>query len=96
MIRRCIALALFLSILPVAGRAAENLGVLGAHPRWSVLEKYQETITRDEFTHLVRDVYCTQGMAEDLIRIDTDSARLLIDRADKKYFTLRFARAMYF
>ena len=91
MIRRFIALTFFLSILPIPGQAAENLGVLGSRPRWEVLEKYQETITRDDFTQLVQGVYCTHGMAEDLIRIDHDSARILKNREAQSFFTLRFA-----
>ena len=92
MIRRFVALTFFLSILTAFGHAADNVGVLGAHPRWDVLEKYQETITHDEFAHLVRDVYCTQGFAEDLIKIDNDSARILENREAQSFFTLRFAK----
>ena len=76
----------------LAGLAAENLGVLGAHPRWSVLEHYQETITRDEFAHLIYDVYCTHGFAPDLIELNTDTARILTNRESQKFFTLRFAK----
>ena len=76
----------------LAGLAAENLGVLGAHPRWSVLEHYQETITRDEFAHLIYNVYCTHGFAPDLIELNTDTARILTNRESQKFFTLRFAK----
>ena len=76
----------------LAGLAAENLGVLGAHPQWSVLEHYQETITRDEFAHLIYDVYCTHGFAPDLIELNTDTARILTNRESQKFFTLRFAK----
>jgi N-acetylmuramoyl-L-alanine amidase len=78
--------------LALTDRAAENLGVLGAHPRWSVLEHYQKTITRDEFAHLIYDVYCTHGFAPDLIELNTDTARILINRESRKFFTLRFAK----
>jgi hypothetical protein len=81
----------FLLIFPAAGRAADNLGVLGAHPRWNVLEHYQETITHDDFTRLIQDVYCTHGLAPDLIEINEKTARILMDRTALKYFTLRFA-----
>src|SRR4030081_3274965 len=83
--------AISLSIFATTLRSADNIGVLGARPRWKVLEKYQETITHDEFSHLVRDVYCTQGFAEDLIKIDNDSARILKNREAQSFFTLRFA-----
>src|SRR4051812_24046280 len=70
---------------------AENLGVLGSSPKWSVLAKYDRTITRDDFTNLVQTVYCTHGMADDLIAIGDDSARILVNREATKYFTLHFA-----
>ena len=93
--RRPITRPLFvcvLSILPALAPAAENLGVLAAHPRWSVLENYQETITHDEFAHLIRDVYCTHGFTEDLIKIDNGSARIVKNRDAQSFFTLRFAK----
>ena len=75
----------------VTARAADNLGILGAHPSWSVLEKYQGTITHDEFGRLVQDVYCTHGFAPDLIEINEKTARILMNRKAQKFFTLRFA-----
>jgi N-acetylmuramoyl-L-alanine amidase len=71
--------------------AADNLGVLGSKPKWDVLEHYQRTITHDEFTHLINDVYCTHGIAPDLIKIDNDSAQILTNRESGKTFTLQFA-----
>jgi hypothetical protein len=88
---RLISLAVYLSVLPVLCQAGDHIGVLGSRPKWSVLEKYQETITHDEFSHLIRDVYCTHGLADDLIQIGEKSARLLINREERKFFTLRFA-----
>jgi len=91
--RRFLAIiAVHLSILPPASDAADNLGILGAHPRWNVLEKYQETITHDEFARLIDTVYCTHGFAADLITMDEKSARILTNRDAQKFFTLRFAQ----
>jgi hypothetical protein len=81
----------FLSIISPSGQAADNLGVLGAHPNWKVLEKYQETITRDDFARLIQDVYCTHGFSSDLITIDEKSARILTKRDPQNFVTLRFA-----
>ena len=93
--RRAIrASSFFLLSLPLfltASEAADNLGILGAQPKWAVLEKYQETITHDEFTRLIQDVYCTHGFAPDLIEINEKTARILINRDAQKFFTLRFA-----
>src|SRR5262245_11617609 len=78
-------------LCPLALHAADNISVLGSKPRWDVLEHYQQTITRDEFTHLVNDVYCTHGFAHDLIEINDNAAQILMNRETQKFFTLRFA-----
>jgi hypothetical protein len=80
-----------LLILLPALHAEDKISVLGSKPRWSVLEDYQQTITHDEFAHLINDVYCTHGFALDLIEIDDKTARILINREAQKFFTLRFA-----
>src|SRR5438094_2276841 len=82
---------LFLLLIVVPALYAEdNISVLGSKPRWSVLEHYQKTITHDEFEHLIKDAYCTHGFASDLIEIDDNTARILINRDAHKFFTLQF------
>ena len=83
-------LFLLLIVLPVL-HAEGNISVLGSKPRWSVLEHYQQTITHDEFAHLINDVYCTHGFAPDLVEMSDNTARILINRETQKFFTLRFA-----
>src|SRR5881397_3979983 len=80
-----------LLLFPVALHAADNISVLGSKPLWSLLEHYQETITHDEFAHLINDVYCTHGFAPDLIQIQDNAARILMNREAQKIFTLQFA-----
>src|SRR5436309_3679240 len=89
--RQLAVLTLCLSIFPLALHAADNVSVLGSKPKWSVLEKYQETITHDEFTRLIQNVYCTHGFAPDLIEINEKTARILMNRETQKFFWLRFA-----
>jgi len=84
-----IALSFSCSALTV--RAGDNLGVLGTRPRWKVLEKYQQTITRDDFVRLIQNVYCTHGLPADTITIEDKSARILMNRNSQNFFTLRFA-----
>ena len=91
MIRRLAALAFLLSIFSSVGYAGDHLGVLGSKPKWNVIEKYQETITHDEFASLIHDAYCTHGLADDLVRIDLVSARILTNRTAQTFVTLRFA-----
>jgi N-acetylmuramoyl-L-alanine amidase len=81
----------FTAIFAAGLQAADNISVLGNKPRWDVLEHYQQTITHDEFVHLINDVYGTHGFASDLIEIKDDSARILVNRDAQKFFTLRFA-----
>ena len=71
--------------------AGANISPLAAKPRWQTLERYQETITHDEFTRLLQNVYATRGFG-DLIEIDEDSARIREDRDANTFFTLRFAQ----
>src|SRR5437667_1704013 len=85
-------LSLFLLLLTPALQAADNLGVVGSKPKWGVLEHYQAPITQDEFSQLIQNVYCTHGIAPDLIEINTDTARILTNREPQKFFTLRFAK----
>ena len=85
------SLFLFTAIFAAGLQAADNISVLGNKPRWDVLEHYQQTITRDEFAHLINDVYGTHGFEPDLIEIKDDAARILMNRNAQKFFTLRFA-----
>jgi len=82
---------LFIAIFAAGLQAADNISVLGNKPPWDVLEHYQQTITRDEFTHLINDVYGTHGFASDLIEIKDEETRILMNREGQKFFTLRFA-----
>src|SRR5260370_37830333 len=84
--------ALSLSIFSPGSHAADNVGILGAYHRWNVLERYQETITHDEFARLIDNVYCTHGFAPHLIAINGKDARILTNRDSQKFFTLRFAK----
>lgn len=82
---------LFIAIFAAGLQAAENISVLGNKPQWAVLEHYQQTITRDEFAHLINEVFGTHGFAPDLIEIKDDTARILMNRDAQKSFTLQFA-----
>jgi hypothetical protein len=81
----CIFLLVFAS-----RSSAENLSPIAEKPRWSSLERYQETISREDFTHLLDTVYAPRGYG-DLIAIGNDSARIVEDRALNKFFELRFS-----
>lgn len=64
---------------------------LADRPDWKSLERFQKTITHDEFEQLLRSVYGTHGISEDFIRVDPDAACILLDRDAQSWLTLRFA-----
>lgn len=88
-------LPLFLSLFLlfcIPARAADHLSnPLADSPNWKTLEKFQRTISHDEFERLLRQVYCTHGVSEDFIRVDEKVACILTDRDAQSWFTLRFA-----
>jgi len=91
--KRTALLTFWFLTLALSARAADNIGILGSKPKWSVLEHYQETITRDEFAHLIHDVYCTHGLAPDLIEVNADTARILTNHESQNFLALRFAKS---
>ena len=93
--RISLSLFLFLSLFfcDSPALAVDHLSnPLADAPKWRSLEKYQGTITRDEFERLLRDVYCRHGFSDEFIRIDRDFACVLMDRDAQTWFTLRFAK----
>jgi hypothetical protein len=93
----CRFLFLFLFLWPFLGpppaTAADHLSnSLADPPKWKLLEKYQRTITRDEFERLLWNVYCSHGVSPEFIRVDRDFACILMDRDAQTWFTLRFAQ----
>src|SRR5438552_8405910 len=83
--------SVLLFLLATSLQAADHISVLGAKPKWNVLEHYQETITHDEFAQLINNAYCTHGFAPDLIEVNDKTARVLMNRQTQEFFTLRFA-----
>jgi N-acetylmuramoyl-L-alanine amidase len=83
-------LAWIATLCVVSNAPAENLSPLATRPHWQRLDRYQETISRADFTRLLDSAYATRGYG-DLIVIGEDSARIVEDRAANKFFELRFA-----
>jgi len=84
-----LVLSLFLC---VSLHAADHLThPLADPPNWKSLEKFQKTITHDEFDRLLHGVYCSHGISDDFIRVDEKVACILMDRDAQSWFTLRFA-----
>ncbi|MEN3368560.1 MAG: hypothetical protein V7609_703 [Verrucomicrobiota bacterium] len=89
---RHLRILLFLSFFSSPAFAADHLSnPIADPPNWKALAKFQKTITHDEFEQLLRGVYCTHGISEDLIRVDPEAACILTDRDTQTWLTLRFA-----
>ena len=71
----------------------ENLSPLGRKPDWGELQKYQATLTHDEFVHLLNDVYCPQGYNADLIQVEPEAAKILTKTGTQDRFVLHFAKS---
>ncbi len=83
----------FLSLWPSAAPAVDHLSnPLADPPKWKSLEKYQRTLTHDEFERLLWDVYGNHGVSDEFIRLERDFACILMDRDAQTWFTLRFAK----
>ena len=82
---------LLFGLLQATQLLAADISPVGDKPRWSTLERYQETMIRDDFTRLLQNVYATRGY-DDLVQIGDDSARIVEDAAAQTSFTFRFAK----
>src|SRR5438067_5030675 len=86
---RCVLL--LFALFNLGRLSAAEISPLADKPRWPTLERYQETMTRDDFTRLLQNVYATRGY-DDLVQIGDDSARTVEDAAVHTSFTLHFAQ----
>jgi len=85
------ALALAAMALALPARA-DHLSPLAPKPDWDSLEPYQKTITREEFTRLVNNVYSIDGALWAYCNINDERVVIYSD-LQKSYplFTLHFA-----
>ncbi len=61
---------LLLTLCPAAA-FAQKLTPLATRPDWASLDKFQRTITREEFTHLLTGVYAPNGAWRGFFEIDS-------------------------
>jgi N-acetylmuramoyl-L-alanine amidase len=66
-----------LFLLIAANAEAQKLTPLAPRPDWSSLEKFQRTITKDEFTRLLTQVYAPGGVWSDYFTIANDHATVV-------------------
>jgi hypothetical protein len=78
-----------LGCMPVG---AGQLSPLAPTPDWSAFEAYQKTITREEFSRLINQVYSIDGVFWDYADINDDRVIIYSDTAKRHpLFTLHFA-----
>ena len=82
----------FLVLLLCASAACgQRLSPLAQAPRWSELDRYQETMPREEFTKLLDEVYAPGGAAKDVITVEETEATISMTLTPPATYTLRFA-----
>ena len=87
-----IRLTTALFFLAVVCVRAQNLSPLADPPDWHRLDAYQETITRERFSHLLETLYAPRGGWQPFIRVDPDAAVVRTTNIPlDDLYTLRFA-----
>ncbi len=82
-----------LIFLLTASAHAQRLSALAPVPDWGELERFQETITHDEFVHLLGEIYAPHDAARGLIEIADDAATIRKTLEPVATWTLHFAKA---
>jgi N-acetylmuramoyl-L-alanine amidase len=91
-IRRYLIVAALGAFLPTLPAKAGQLSPLAPTPNWSALEAYQKTITREEFTRLIKNVYSIDGAFWDYADINDERVIVYSDTAKAHpLLTLQFA-----
>lgn len=85
-------LATLVALVCLHSSLAAKLSPLAEPPNWSLLDKFQKTITRDEFTRLLNTVYAPNGAAANVITITPTCARIRTGEGKAPYI-LKFADA---
>jgi N-acetylmuramoyl-L-alanine amidase len=81
---------LFLLVLVPTTMWGQKLTPLASRPDWSVLEKFQQTITRDEFIRWLTGVYAPRGAAENFFTVRDDHVEV-VTSPGRPPFRLGFA-----
>jgi hypothetical protein len=83
----------FLACLAVPLLAhSQMLSPVAEPPKWSEIEAMQESVTREDFERLLRDVYAPKDAAAGLIEILPDHASIVQEFGRPERFILRFAK----
>jgi len=71
-------------------------GTMACAADWSMLEPYQQTISRGEFETLLADVYCPSGALTNYLTFTTNSVSVFstTEKTNPPLFTLRFSSSV--
>jgi N-acetylmuramoyl-L-alanine amidase len=89
--RRWIFLILTIAML-LARAEAQRLSALAPLPAWSDLDMYQETMTAEEFSRLLEEVYAPGGSSKGLIEVESTQAIIRTSLEPRRTWVLRFAK----
>lgn len=82
-------------VTPVPGGHDTTLADLGTRPDWSTLDLWQETITREDFLHLLTNVYTVGDTWKRYITVNADHAIIRTDtRKPDETYRLNFAQVI--
>lgn len=86
-------LPLFFLVLAIGARAAaaQFLSPLATPPVWAELERFQETMTREDFQRLLDEMYAPGQAAKDFVTVGETEAVIKTTLQPQGTFTLRFA-----
>jgi hypothetical protein len=79
------------ALASVLSAAGQELSPLAPKPNWAELEPYQQTITREEFSRLLNEVYAPKDAARDFIQVGEQEATIRTAANPPATLVLRFA-----
>jgi N-acetylmuramoyl-L-alanine amidase len=82
----------FFAVVLSSHGIAQRMSALATPPQWQELERFQETITREEFVRLLHDVYAPGGGADGLIDVRSTSAIVHTTLTPDTTWSLLFAK----
>ena len=86
----CVLLVLFAGFAAFSTPApGDPVTPLSSQPDWDGLQKFQGTITHDQFVHLLDDVYAVGGTAQKCMKVTADYAE--VRTSGQHWLKLRFA-----
>lgn len=85
-------LTLLLWFVASSPALAQRVSALATPPDWAELERFQETITREEFVRLLYEVYAPGRATDGLIDVTAETAIVRKTLAPAETWTLRFAK----